>query len=127
MASVLEQFANCTIYVKVTKGYAYNPETLNDELVSEELQIRAILRDNQAQRINTQAGVDLAQINMQGKCISPQSLPSNLGLPQTVTVKFDNGTRGRMELTAGIPSPYYDQVGLLGQPIFGRFTYTGVE
>jgi hypothetical protein len=114
--SALKEFANATIFLSVVKGYV--SDGLNEVPQVEAIAVRALLKTKKLSQITIGAGVDVQTEILEGHII--EQLPEGVTLPQQVTVQLDTGFTQSGTLKAIVPSPFYDEVSLLGLPVVVR-------
>ena len=103
----------------------------NTQSYTEELSVRVMLSESSRPREINFPGAENTDEFLEGRVISlldSESEPTGItALPMAIypgvqaAANFDSGVTGDFFLEPFLPSPYYDEVGILGQPLRGRF------
>lgn len=123
MPSPLETFSNCILEFKQITGYQYVSEKHRDEEIFTKLRIPALLTPTKQPYITAQTGVDTQYSMLEGYLFWGGKVPKGVSFPQDVPIEFVDGVKGVVQVSLKIPSPYYDEVGLLGIPINGKMQH----
>lgn len=112
--TVFSQFSNCTFHLKKFIGIYSDGD--NEIPQTEDTELRAMVnpKADKSYTITTYPGLNPALSKFQGYIT--ESIPDGVVTPQECKCVFDTGQTFDLVLYLPPPSPFYDEISLLGTP-----------
>ena len=126
MSTPFANFKNCTITFNVPIGKPTKDEYGADQVKFKPLKVEAMLNQKRKPMANDLGSGNEEEIYVEGRCVSPTTIPNSIVAQSVHSVKFDGGQEYQFKYVPTVASPFFSENQILGQALTGYLIQTHV-